>query len=250
MIIVLGLMWNESAFSFSLPKDVGSGNSYTKSLKGGFKKYGVKIVKKSDGFPVRAGKKSVRFEVRFGDCGYDRGKWDDCKKDRQRHELSGKTFSGKKWTAFSIYLPKDFKSVEPVKLAMGQFHQRKGSPNLMFQFNNDGFWADRQISFMTQEMKLILPYKDMIGKWNDILIHGNFTKKEDGFFKIWVNNKLKYEYNGRTTSGKPSFFKFGIYQTYVSRFFYAHKKPYPTQIVYFDEIRHGKSRETVLKNLY
>ena len=46
-------------------------------------------------------------------------------KDRQRHELSGKTFSGKKWTAFSIYLPKDFKSVEPVKLAMGQFHQRK-----------------------------------------------------------------------------------------------------------------------------
>ena len=41
-IIVLGLMWNESAFSFSLPKDVGSGNSYTKSLEGGFKKYGVK----------------------------------------------------------------------------------------------------------------------------------------------------------------------------------------------------------------
>ena len=35
-------MWNESAFSFSLPKDVGSGNSYTKSLEGGFKKYGVK----------------------------------------------------------------------------------------------------------------------------------------------------------------------------------------------------------------
>ena len=67
---------------------------------------------------------------------------------------------------------------------MGQFHQRKGSPNLMFQFNNDGFWADRQISFMTQEMKLILPYKDMIGKWNDILIHGNFTKKGRRFFKI------------------------------------------------------------------
>ena len=46
-------MWNESAFSFSLPKDVGSGNSYTKSLdpQADFKKYGVKIVNKSDGFP-------------------------------------------------------------------------------------------------------------------------------------------------------------------------------------------------------
>ncbi len=257
MKIFLGLFFlvilfsnNLNAKSFNLPKDVGSGNTYTKSLEGGFKKYGVKIVKKDDGFPVRAGEKSVRFEVRFGDCGYDRGKWNDCKKDRQRHELSGKTFKGKKWTAFSIYLPKDFKSVDPVKLAMGQFHQRKGSPNLMFQFNNDGFWADRQISYMTQEMKLILPYKDMIGKWNDILIYGNFTKKEDGFFKIWVNNELKYEYNGRTTSGKPSFFKFGIYQTYVSRYSLYEERTYPTQIVYFDEVRHGNSREKVVKDLY
>ncbi|WP_440618280.1 heparin lyase I family protein [Candidatus Pelagibacter sp. HIMB1493] len=251
-ILLLGLMFGGNAFSFGLPKDVGSGNSYTKSLGSGFKKHGVRIVKKEDGFPVRAGEKSVRFEVRFGDCGKDKppGKWSDCKKDRQRHELSGKKFKGEKWTAFSIYLPKDFKSVDPVKLAMGQFHQKGGSPNLMFQFNNYGFWADRQRGFMTIEQKLILPYEDMIGKWNDILIHGNFTKKEDGFFKIWVNNKLKYEYYGQTTWGKPSFFKFGIYHTYVSRFSNTYKKPYPTQVVYFDEIRHGNSREKVVKDLY
>ncbi len=252
LIFSLFLCNNLNANPFSLPKDVGSGNSYTKSLGSGFKKHGVKIVKKEDGFPVRDGEKSVRFEVRLGDCGKDKppGKWNDCKKDRQRHELSGKTFHGKKWTAFSIYLPKDFKSVDPVKLAMGQFHQRKGSPNLMFQFNNQGYWADRQLSFMTQEMKKILDVEDMIGKWNDILIHGNFTKKEDGFFKVWVNNELKYEYNGRTTSGKPSYFKFGIYQTYVSRYSPYESKPYPTQIVFFDEIRHGISRESVVKNLY
>ena len=250
LIFSLFLCNNLNANPFSLPKDVGSGNSYTKSLGSGFKKYGVKIVKKEDGFPVRAGKKSVRFEVRFGDCGYDKGKWNDCKKDRQRHELSGKTFKGEKWTAFSIYLPKDFKSVDPVKLAMGQFHQKGGAPNLMFQFNKYGFWADRQRGNMTIEQKIIVPYEDMIGKWNDILIHGNFTIKEDGFFKIWVNNKLKYEYYGQTTWGKPSYFKFGIYQTYVSRFSNVYKKPYPTQVVYFDEIRHGKSREIVLKNLY
>ena len=104
--------------------------------------------------------------------------------------------------------------------------------------------ADRGQSFA------ILDVEDMIGKWNDILIHGNFTKKEDGFFKVWVNNELKYEYNGRTTSGKPSYFKFGIYQTYVSRYSPYESKPYPTQIVFFDEIRHGNSRESVVKNLY
>ena len=251
-IVVLGLLLSGNAFSFGLPKDVGSGNSYKKSLGSGFKKHGVKIVKKEDGFPVRAGKKSVRFEVRFGDCGKDKppGKWNDCKNNRQRHELSGRNFKGEKWTAFSIYLPKDFKSVDPVKLAMGQFHQKGGAPNLMFQFNKYGFWADRQRGNMTFEQKIIVPYEDMIGKWNDILIHGNFTIKEDGFFKIWVNNKLKYEYYGQTTWGKPSYFKFGIYQTYVSRFSNVYKKPYPTQVVYFDEIRHGKSREIVLKNLY
>jgi len=251
-IVVLGFLLSGNAFSFGLPKDVGSGNSYKKSLGSGFKKHGVKIVKKEDGFPVRAGKKSVRFEVRFGDCGKDKppGKWNDCKNNRQRHELSGRNFKGEKWTAFSIYLPKDFKSVDPVKLAMGQFHQKGGAPNLMFQFNKYGFWADRQRGNMTFEQKIIVPYEDMIGKWNDILIHGNFTIKEDGFFKIWVNNKLKYEYYGQTTWGKPSYFKFGIYQTYVSRFSNVYKKPYPTQVVYFDEIRHGKSREIVLKNLY
>jgi len=231
---------------FHLPKDVGSGNPYFKSLENDFKKHGVKVVKKKDGFPVRAGKKSLRFEVRFGDCGFDLV-WNDCKKDRQRHELSTEIFNGKKWTAFSIYLPKNFKSVYPVKLAMGQFKQIGGSPNLMFQFTDTGFWADRQLSYWTQEMKKLLDIQDMIGKWNDILIYGNFTKNEDGFFKIWVNNKLKYEYYGKTTSGKPNVFKFGIYQTHINRY---SSKPYPTQIVFYDEIRHGKSKKGVVKNLY
>ena len=39
----------------------------------------------------------------------------------------------------------------------------------------------------------------MIGKWNDILIHGNFTSKEDGFYKVWVNNELKYEHKSKVS---------------------------------------------------
>ncbi|MBD1133914.1 heparin lyase I family protein [Pelagibacterales bacterium SAG-MED48] len=251
-ILVISSLLSGNVFSFGLPKDVGSGNSYTKSLGSGFKKHGVKIVKEKDGFPVRAGKKSVRFEVRFGDCGKDKppGKWNDCKEDRQRHELSGRDFKGKKWVAFSIYLPEDFKNVDPVKLAMGQFHQRKGSPTLMFQFNRYGYYADRQLFNTTQQMVKLLDVEDMIGKWNDILIHGNFTKKESGFYKVWVNNELKYKYSGATTSGKPSFFKFGIYQTHVSRYRVSESRTYPTQIVFFDEIRHGKNREKVVGNLY
>ena len=33
----------------------------------------------------------------------------------------------------------------------------------------------------------------MFGKWNDILININSTSKDKGFYKVWVNNELKYE---------------------------------------------------------
>ena len=249
-LILILLTGNSFAKDIRLPKDVGSGNVYTKSLKKDFKKYGYKIVNKKDGHPVRAGEKSIRFEVRNGDCGEDPGKWSDCKNDRQRHELSGDRFRGKAWYAYSIYLPNDFKTVYPVKSAMAQFHQKGSWPTLMFQFTDMGYYADRQLGYQTQEMKKILEVKDMIGKWNDILIHGNFTSKEDSFYKVWVNNKLKYEYNGATTGGKESFFKFGIYHTKVSVWpMYHSDTPYPTQVVYYDEVRVGKSREAVTKYL-
>ena len=247
-LILILLTGNSFAKDIRLPKDVGSGNVYTKSLKKGFKKYGYKIVNKKDGHPVRAGEKSIRFEVRNGDCGEDPGKWSDCKNDRQRHELSGDRFRGKAWYAYSIYLPNDFKTVYPVKSAMAQFHQKGSWPTLMFQFTDMGYYADRQLGYQTQEMKKLLDVKDMIGKWNDILIHINSTSKDSGFYKIWVNGNLKYEYNGTITGGKENYFKFGIYQTKISVWpMYHPDTPYPTQVVYYDEIRAGKSRQAVTK---
>ena len=130
-IILVILSVNTFAKDIRLPNDVGSGNTYSKSLGSGFKKYGYRIVSKKDGHPVRAGEKSIRFEVRFGDCGKDKspGKWNDCKNDRQRHELSGERFKGNVRYAYSIFLPKDFKSVYPVKSAMAQFHQKGSWPS-------------------------------------------------------------------------------------------------------------------------
>ena len=239
---------NSYSKDIRLPKDVGSGDVYSKSLKKGFKKYGYKIVNKKDGHPVRAGEKSIRFELRNGDCGEDPGKWSDCKNDRQRHELSGDRFRGKAWYAYSIYLPNNFKTVYPVKSAMAQFHQKGSWPTLMFQFTDMGYYADRQLGYQTQEMKKLLDVKDMIGKWNDILIHINSTSKDSGFYKIWVNGNLKYEYNGAITGGKENYFKFGIYQTKVSAWPMYHPDTlYPTQVVYYDEIRAGKSRQAVTK---
>ena len=113
-LILILLTSNIFSKDIRLPKDVGSGNTYSKSLGSGFKKYGYTIVNKKDGHPVRSGDKSIKFEVRLGDCGKDKppGKWNDCKNDRQRHELSGERFKGKVWYAYSIFLPKESKTCQ------------------------------------------------------------------------------------------------------------------------------------------
>ena len=43
-------------------------------------------------------------------------------------------------------------------------------------------------------------------------------QKKDGFFKIWINDELKYEYVGPTKSKSKVYQKFGIYRTGITRY--------------------------------
>ena len=74
-------------------------------------------------------------------------------------------------------------------------------------------------------------------------------KKKDGFFKVWVNDELKYDYKGptKTKKGKP-YFKFGIYRSHLSKWIKKNKKSeVPAQVVYFDEVRTAKKSCKKLK---
>ena len=252
-IVVIFFLYSNILLALELPKDVASGNKYEKSLTGSYyKKYGMQIVSKKERHPVRSGKQSIRFEVRKGDCGKDKSPstWDDCKNNRYRHELSGKPFKGKAWYAYSIYIPEDFTvKVHPVKQYLGQFHQENSWPTLMFRFGSRGYYVIRQWDGSMVDRTKLLGVNEMLGKWNDILIHINSTSKDNGFYKVWVNGKLKYDYKGKTTEGNKSFFKFGIYQTRVDRWNTDAMGEYPTQVVYFDEVRAGKKKKDVIKNL-
>ena len=120
-IVVLGLLWCDVGLAktiVKLPKDTSSGfKKVHKSLTGKYyKDYGMQVVDKKDGHPVRSGDKSIRFEVRSGDCGSDPDGWSDCKNDRERHEL---TVGGKKdlmskgeyWFSWSVYFPEDHQNL-------------------------------------------------------------------------------------------------------------------------------------------
>ena len=237
---------NNFSRNFSLEPDIGFGNNYSKSLKKNFKKYGVCKVTTDDGHPARLGRKSIRFEVKKGDCGWlDPGRWNDCDRDRSRHELSGqKHRDGEYWYTWSIYLPEDFKVVFPTKLAIGQFHQDKGHVVWMFQNVSGGYYVDRQLTGITEHMKKILDHDQMIGQWNDIIVNAHWTHEDKGFFKVWVNGDLAFAHAGRTKSkGKKVYQKFGVYRSFLSRYQKRFKAGVPGQVVYYDEVRTARTCE-------
>ena len=59
---------------------------------------------------------------------------------------------------------------------------------------------------------------EALGNWFDILINAKWSKKEDGFFKIWVNGDLRYDYEGPTKSKSKVYQKFGVYRTGITRY--------------------------------
>ena len=228
--------------------------SLKKSLSVGFKSYGVTRVNALDGEPVRTSETSFRFEVRDGDCGYDGESWSDCKNDRQRHEYSAGDVTGEVWFNWSLYIPADFESIFPATLTLGQFHQHNGSgPPFMFQTSaihsgqKSGYNIDRQMHGSTLENKPLLTDAEMRGRWTDILVHANWKTDYRGFFRIYVNGETvpRYQYVGPTIDkkGGSPYFKFGIYQSHISRYLMGKGKDAktPTQVVYYDDVKKGST---------
>ena len=248
-------------FSFTIleaknSKDVSNTEVKKKTLSHK-KKYSLKLVNSKDGHPVRSGNKSYRFEVRYGDCGY-KPEESDCKKDRQRTELQVKKLQkGKKdyWYSTSIYLPEDYQSVAPVRTTFAQLYEKGWKPIFMVT-DRSGEWLEigRMWSGEYVEMKKGIKINDMKGKWTDILINARFSREEDGYLKVWINDKLIM--NAENIKNITPYTKagvelnFGIYQTFVTGWKREHgDKPYPNMVVYFDEVNLGTTKEKVIKNL-
>ena len=196
----------------------------------------VKLVNKSDNHPVRFGKQSLRFEVRNGD-GWG---W-DARNDRERAELLICCVNKKTtWTAWSLYLPNDYKIIFPASTMLAQFHNDADNPPA-FSFKNKkgGYWiAIEEYIWEKYYKRKLLDHSEMLGEWNDILVNAKWTHKKNGFFKIWINGKLAFHHKGMTQEkGENMEFHVGIYRSFLS------KTPGPdkTQIAYYDEIRHAKS---------
>ena len=182
------------------------------------KSHGYQIVKDVTGSAPT--KLIERFEVRPGDCGQQFGK-DDCERDRERSELSQKNkdiINGStEWYGWYIFVPKGHKFLGPTKVTLGQFHQSKARTAWMFHNHAGGYWLANQLANKHRFLEL-LDKKELTGKWNRIEVNAKWSDEEDGFFKVWVNGKLKCDFVGVTASANNLYFKYGIYRTYVSRY--------------------------------
>jgi hypothetical protein len=222
--------------------------------------YAYKIISNDENNPVRLGNKSVRMELRKGDCHQKRkGSHNDCKASppAERHEFGiefdkSTGIKGKTWHAHSMFLPSDTPIINSEWITMGQFHNigydlppvnfdiKKKNLELVTRFHcihpskfNKPCNSDDNL----KAIKKIINANKLFGQWNDLVVNANWTSNiKKGFFKLWVNGKLVYHFVGRTVAPKDQItFQFGIYRGAAQSLGDAN------HVVYYDEIRKAKS---------
>lgn len=250
---------NFNSKSFSSPENFDGLGKTKKSLETGYKSYGVQTVQKKDGHPVKSGESSVRFEVRDGDCGKNRGSgsWDDCKEKNggnERHELSlgsNGLDKGAYEYGWDIYIPADVNWPRLVSIFLGQWHEKitgiysGGDPLIYFYIQDKDLVFQRRHncgSPLNLPLKMV---KDMADKWTRIKVMVDWTDEPSGYFDVYVDDSLAISYDGPTLRKQApggAYFKFGIYRTQVGR----EKKLLGDTVVYYDNVYRRKQERTPL----
>ncbi|MEP9374794.1 heparin lyase I family protein [Mesorhizobium sp. KR1-2] len=220
-----------------LGKDVATGLSVYRDPLSNVKDYGMLLA--STPLPVRDGKYSLRIELHKGDCGKS-ADWDDCYHSNERVEL---TTPEKSWIkpnsrtqyGWSIYLPVDWNPKDLSQIVMGQFHQADSHPAFQFFYQSQGGGlqvkrrVDETRNSVGTDVRTVIDEKELRGRWHDIRVEAYWRKTQDGYFKVFVNDALAYDFKGKTMSGNRVFFKLGVYRI-------GPPMDAPNLVVFYDKI--------------
>lgn len=196
-----------------------------------------------------------RFEARFDDCDPDRrhGKsmTTDCNSGRTRTEVEVQVLKLKSqwsksepkeyWYGWSIYFPEDYISQNKYTIPyLGQFWQgdrgESGqSPTVNFTESGESYRANGSPVDSDNELR---------GKWHKVEMHIRWSTLPDGFVRVYGNGRLVYELENAVTANRARmFFKYGIYRTKDNSTAYPPDFKYPTQVVYYSNVKIAKTRE-------
>jgi hypothetical protein len=226
-------------------------NNLTKIRSGSFKSHNFSVV---EDFTGEAPTKLIeRFEVRDGDCSTDShyGSWrNDCNSGRSRTEFQIERIEYsapfERWYGWSIYFPDDYISNSPYTMpVLGQFRisdigGNLGSMASLQSFNEiNGYYR-----FMGAE---IANPSNLRGKWHRVEVNVRWTKKKDGFFRVYADGERVYSREGIATFPRDVLtVKYGIYRYPDNGLLYPKGYKDPTQVVYFSNIRIADSRKGLL----
>ena len=246
---------------------------------------------------ARAGNKSQKFTLSHNSCGAAEG-YDDCMNDAQRTERMPKSIDHNVgdvvYYGLSIFLPKDFTSIHPAVVTLGQVKlEGLHKPIWITKLKEDYFTI---VTHWNKTECRLIKTNEMIGNWTDFIIKADYSIKgseNNNYFEVWVNDKRKcLEYKQiltqkaldskyRDKKNKINL-RYGIYQVKLSEWFNKNKttepqglevydegelrggsehgemktitgSPFnydwgiklPTQVIYFDEMRVGSTKEEV-----
>lgn len=194
---------------------------------------------------VRRGWKAQRFEVRPGDCyGTDCTRSPVYERNEFAQAANENVEGDEYWYAWSFYVPANVPEASWV--FMGQFQQRSNWDSIwmfmkrsgqpfcaIFDWNKNKRW---DCNGLHGTYPLIEDY-NFLGKWHDVLVHAKWTQQDNGFTEIYIDGELVVNYKGytRTAGNHDVYFKYGIYRHGSNQ----------TSVVYYDEIRRGKTRNEV-----
>ena len=194
---------------------------------------------------VRKGWKAQRFEVRPGDCfGYDCTRSITFERNEFSQVADENVEGDEYWYAWSFYVPANIPQADWV--FMGQFQQRSSYESIWMFMKRAGQPFCAKFDWVRTKMWDCVNYNgtyalindsEFAGRWHDVLVHAKWTTQSDGFTEIYIDGELRVDYKGytRTSGNSDVYFKYGIYR---------HASP-QTSVVYYDEIRRGKTRAEV-----
>ena len=199
------------------------------------------------------GDKSIRFESNDGECGKE-PKWNDCTNDRERTELyyKKKPWKKERWYRFYIHLPKDYNSIAPSNMSLIQWKRHDPSRVLvMFQHTHAGLTFNRNGDTFEDTYIVLKRNEELLGNWTEIIFSTNWhPDPEKGFMKVWIDEKLKVDFKGRSNNykkGKELSLRYGLYSSYISRYKSTfNKKKMPQRVIFFDGVKEEKSCEKLL----
>ena len=198
------------------------------------------------------GEKSIRFESNDGECGKE-PKWNDCTNDRERTELyyKKKPWKKERWYRFYIYLPKDYNSIAPAKMSLIQWKRHKPSKVLvMFQHMHAGLTFNRNGDSFKDSYVVLKRNEELLGNWTEIIFNTNWhPDPAKGFMKVWIDGKLKVDFNGvsNTKKGNELSLRYGLYSSSMSRYKTAFQtQTMPQRVIFFDGVKEEKSCEKLI----